>query len=57
MQQHISSQIMLDILLHTIQQDICVNCPVYKYENRNCCNCEYNIERKFKNETIYFGGS
>lgn len=51
MQQKIK-MIPITILLDVIQKDLCRQCPVYEYFNRNCKNCKNNIKEKF-DETIH----
>lgn len=46
MQQKIK-MIPITILLDVIQNDLCKQCPVYEYSNRNCKNCKNNIKEKF----------
>ena len=43
----VSKTVTLELFLELIQNELCKDCPVREYSNRNCKNCKNNIKEKF----------
>lgn len=40
------------LLIDTVQKELCINCPVYEYTNRDCSKCPNNLEERLKDESV-----
>lgn len=42
----------IQIVIEMIQKELCINCPVYEYTNRDCSKCPNNLEERLKDESV-----
>ena len=40
----------IEIVIDMVQKELCINCPVYEYTNRDCSKCPNNLEERLKDE-------
>lgn len=42
----------IELIVNIIQKELCIDCPVFEYSNKNCKNCSKNIKESY-DETFY----
>ena len=40
------------LLIDMVQKELCINCHVYEYTNRDCSKCPNNLEERLKDESV-----
>ena len=45
-----NKQVPIEVVLNIVQKELCLMCPVYEYNNRDCSKCPNNLEERLKDE-------